>query len=99
MWPAFAGHVSWENARRGACENKGALQKSEDPMTRAADWSEMNDRNIRSRHKFNLLSSTMSEPGSKKQKTEEPIAPTEPYVPKNILLTGGAGERWKSVNV
>lgn len=33
----------------------------------------------------------MSEPGSKKQKTEEVITPLEPYIPKNILLTGGAG--------
>jgi hypothetical protein len=30
----------------------------------------------------------MSEPEAKKQKKEE----LEPYVPKNILLTGGAGE-------
>lgn len=34
---------------------------------------------------------------SKKQKTEEPEADVEPYTPKNILLTGGAGAiLWKA---
>jgi hypothetical protein len=37
----------------------------------------------------------MSEPESKKQKTEEEeeVKEEEDYIPKNILLTGGAGER------
>jgi hypothetical protein len=36
----------------------------------------------------------MSEPGtSKNEMTEEKITPTEHYTPKNILVTGGAGER------
>jgi hypothetical protein len=49
----------------------------------------------RYRYKITTHTHTMSEPTSKKQKKEEaPEAPEtqEDYTPKNILLTGGAGE-------